>query len=100
MATRTLCTDRFDEQTLTDDDAPADRRDTQVSTRDVCFLDFKDGQTGVAVTHGPIDPSRIWITLRSGQAVLRVSVEEGVGRSIAEGLARVLPTFRAVRSRR
>ena len=88
----------FDEDTLTDHDARRAVPRGRGPRRELCFLDFKDGRTGVAVTHGPIDPSRIWITLRSGDAVLRISFEEDVGRQIAAGLASVLPTFRAVRS--
>jgi hypothetical protein len=92
-------TDQFTEETLSENDAPDAGRATRPPSREVRILDFKDGRTGVAVTHGPVDPSRILITLRSGQAVLQISVEEGVGRQIADGLASVLPSFRAVRSR-
>ena len=94
-----VSTDQFAEETLSENDAPAPRRDTRPPSRKVRILDFKDGRTGVAVTHGPVDPSRIWITLRSGQAVLQLSIEEGVGRKIADGLTTLLPSFRAVRSR-
>jgi hypothetical protein len=68
-------------------------------SREVCFLDFKDGPTDVAVKHGPIDPSRIWITLRGERALVQISVEEGVAQQIAAGLANALPTFQAIRSR-
>ena len=68
-------------------------------SREVGVLDFKDGRTDVAVKHGPIDPSRIWITLRSERALVQISIEEGVAHQIAAGLSRVLPTFQAVRSR-
>ena len=98
MNSRQRLDDDFAEETLTDYEvttkAPAD----QPSQREICFLDFKDGRTDVTVTHGPVDPSRIWLTLRSGDAVLQVTVEEQVARKIADGLGAVLPTFRAVRA--
>jgi len=100
MPTPPRAVDRCHERTLLD--GPSPPRPSAAArnpTREIRFLDFKDGQTSVAVANGPVDPSRICITLRSDHAVLQVSVEESVGRAILEGLAGVLPTFRAVRSR-
>ena len=67
--------------------------------RDVGFFDFRDGATEVAVTHGPIDRSRVCLSLRTSTTVVAISMEEGVARQIASGLADVLPNFRAVRFR-
>lgn len=89
----------FDEDTLPESPWPAPRKSGPGQPVEVCFLDFKQGRTIVAVTHGPEDPSRICIALRSASAIMQVTVEEGVGRQVAEGLADVLRTFRAVRSR-
>jgi hypothetical protein len=99
MTARNHATDSFDQDTLPELDSPILARDVTGPSREVCNLDFKDGRTRVTVTHGPLDPSRIWITLRSEHASVQVSIEEGVGRQIAQGLASVLPTFRSVRSR-
>ena len=100
MTTRDhLVADQFNEETLPEVDEPSSSRAARDRSRDVHFLDFKDGTTDVAIAHGPVDPSRICITLRSGDSIMQVSVEEGIGREIAQGLADVLRTFREVRSR-
>jgi hypothetical protein len=91
-------TEMFDEQTLPEPGptpGSADRR----PVRQACVVDFKSHETKVSITHGPADPSRIWIAVESPKAALHVTVEEEVGREIAEGLSRALSTFRAVRSR-
>jgi hypothetical protein len=90
-------TDSFDEETLPEIDPAAPSRDSSGGSREVCFHDFKDGATRVIVAQRPADPSRICITLRSEQALIDISIEETVGQQIADGLARVLPDFRAAR---
>jgi hypothetical protein len=84
-----------------DEDTQLDIRSARpaIDRRNVCFVDFKDGPTDVSVTHDERDPSRIWITLRAGRALVQLSVEEGVGRQICDGLASRLSTFQMIRSR-
>jgi hypothetical protein len=89
----------FDEQTLPEPEPTPRRAAPPVPAREVCILDFKGRATTVAVAHGPADPSRIRIVVRSATAVLHVTVEEEVGRDLADGLTRALATFRSVRSR-
>lgn len=88
------------EITITEPDVEADPADDQtpVSARDVYVLDFKDGQSSVVVTHGPIDPSRVWIAFQNRDAYLHLSFEEGVIRNLAAGLRLILATFHQVRS--
>ena len=99
MSSRThALTDLFDEETLPEPEpAPSSHADRR-PLRQACVLDFKSHDTTVSVNHGPADPSRIWIVLESPTARLHVSVEETVGRDIADGLARALSTYQAVRS--
>jgi len=101
MSSRThVMSDLFDEETLPEPE-PSPRSQVDRSTlRQTCVLDFKSHHTTVTITHGPIDPSRIWIAVESPTAALHVSVEEKVGRALAEGLTRALSTFQAVRSGR
>lgn len=71
---------------------------TPTPTRDIHFVDFKDGRSSVGVTHGPTDPSRVWVVIESEHAYLHLSMEEGTARSLAGGVSAVLETFRDVRS--
>ena len=75
-----------------------DDEKTPIPARDVRILDFKDGHGSLSVTHGPIDPSRVWIAFQNREAYLHLSFEEGLVRRLAEGLRLVLETFHEVRS--
>lgn len=88
----------FDEETLPEPEPAPHDHGGRRPLRQVCVLDFKSHDTTVSVSHGPADPSRIWIVLESATATLHVSVEEKVGRDLAAGLARALSTYQAVRS--
>ncbi len=70
---------------------------TPGSTIDVRILDFKDGHSSVSVSHGPVDPSRVWIAFQNRNAYLHLSFEEGIVRKLADGLRTVLATFQQVR---
>lgn len=53
---------------LDEDTVPGGRGGTTpaavaASAREVRVLDFKDGRSQVTVSHGPTDPSRVWVAL-------------------------------------
>lgn len=102
MSSRTHTkTELFDEETLPEPvPTPSGHAGDRSPLRQSCVLDFKSHHTTVSISHGPTDPSRIWIKVESPTAALHVSVEEKVGRDLAEGLTSALSTFQAVRSRR
>jgi hypothetical protein len=88
--------EQFDDVTAVEV-APASSDDDRISLRDVQLFDFRDGATTVAVEHGPLDRSRIWLSLRTETTIVYLSVEEGVARQLASRLADILPNFKTVR---
>jgi hypothetical protein len=87
-----------EEITLTDPDLHRPPTSPIPRRRDVHVLDFKDGRSAATVTHGPLDPSRLWVTIENQEAYLQLSFEEGIARKILERLLVVLETFGEVRS--
>ena len=88
---------QFDDVTDVETTLGRPSEDDAAADRDVRIFDFKDGPTAIAVTHGPRDPSRIWLSLRTDTTVVSLSIEEGIAQKIAAELADVLRTFKAVR---
>lgn len=87
--------EQFDDVTAVEV-APASD-DDRTSLRDVQLFDFKDGATTVAVEHGPLDRSRIWLSLRTETTIVCLSIEEGVARQLASRLPDILSNFKTVR---
>jgi hypothetical protein len=90
---------QFDDVTAVETSSGRPSEHEAAPGRDVRLFDFKDGPTTIAVSHGPLDPSRIWLSLRTDTTILSLSIEEGNAQQIASGLADVLKTFKAVRFR-
>ena len=67
-------------------------------SRDIQIRDFRDVNSSVTVAHGPSDPSRVWLSLNSGDTSILLSVEEGTARRLSDGLIDVLARFSKVRS--
>jgi hypothetical protein len=88
----------YDEITQTDPDCHRPPTSPIPRRRDVHVLDFKDGRSAATVTHGPLDPSRLWVTIENQEAYLQLSFEEGIARKLLERLLVVLATFGEVRS--
>ena len=89
--------EQFDDVTAVETTPGRPSEDGAGPARDVQLFDFKDGPTTTAVSHGPRDPSRIWLSLRTGTTIVSLSIEEGIAQQIATGLADVLRNFKAVR---
>ena len=95
---RTSDDDLLDEGTL-----PDTRVEDLISrecdcSRDIQLRDFKDIGTTVTVAHGPSNPSRVWLSLNSGETSILLSVEEGTARRLSDGLIDALARFSKVRS--
>lgn len=67
---------------------------TQAPGRDVRIVDFKDVRTEVSVSHGPADPSRVWLMFENQDSIIHISIEEGIARRLFEWLGGVLARFR------
>lgn len=80
-------------------DDRADDGRPRAPAREVRCIDFKDIYSQVDVSHGPTDPSRVWLMFESPEAVIHLSLEEGIARRLFERLGEILPRFREVRSR-
>jgi hypothetical protein len=90
----------LDEDTLPEIEFPDEPDDDRhAPARDVRIADFKDVHSQVTVSHGPRDPSRVWLMFESDDAVIHLSVEEGIARQVFERLAEILPRFHEVRWR-
>ena len=89
--------EQFDDVTAVETTPGSPSEDGAGPARDVQLFDFKDGSTTTAVSHGPRDPSRIWLSLRTDTTIVSLSIEEGIAQQIATGLADVLRNFKAVR---
>ncbi len=87
------------ENTLPEVDLDDECSEPRPPAREVRFLDFKDIYSRVDVSHGPVDPSRVWLMFESQEAVIHLSVEEGIARRLFDRLGAILPHFREVRSR-
>ena len=89
--------EQFDDVTAVETPPGRPSEDDAKHVRNVQLFDFKDGPTTIAVSHGPLDPSRVWLSLRTDTTIVSLSIEEGIAQQIATGLADVLRTFKAVR---
>ena len=90
--------DKFDEETLPETLISEVTAQIWPPLREVRVLDFKDGRSRVDVSHGPDDPSRVWLSIENDSAYVSLSVEEGIARQIWDALGTVLARFREVRS--
>jgi hypothetical protein len=89
--------EQFDDVTAVETPPGRPSEDEAKHVRNVQLFDFKDGPTTIAVSHGPLDPSRVWLSLRTDTTIVSLSIEEGIAQQIATGLADVLRNFKAVR---
>ena len=90
--------DSIDETTLPEMRIEDLERAEREGGRDVQIRDFKDTTSSVTVAHGPNDPSRVWLSLSSGDTSVLLSLEEATARRLSDGLVDVLSRFLQVRS--
>jgi hypothetical protein len=89
--------EQFDDVTAVETTPGTPSEDEKARVRNVQLFDFKDGPTTIVVSHGPLDPSRIRLSLRTDTTIVSLSIEEGIAQQMASGLADVLKNFKAVR---